>query len=225
VRWLLRGGLLLFLLVSVPTSAMAQTPSPSPSAGLSGHGTVAGDLAAGSSLVVQLQVEHGEGWQHIQEIDVDLVLRGSNLERLQYIPTASQLSIIPGGAPVSLGQQGELRGQYFSIDPSRIALTARGNQLRVRIPMRVRTDPPAGARMTFEASAVPLDSLGPKALTPPVKSSSGFSWGALGLAIAVALFAGGFFGNVFGARRRRPSGPSVYGAIQKKLAEQKAPAK
>jgi hypothetical protein len=202
--------------------AMAQTPSPSPSPGLSGHGTVAGDLAAGNTVVVQLQIRHSGGWQHIDEVDVDLELHGSVIESLQFAPTQSSLAIVGDGAPASLGQTTKISGAYFTIDPSKVALTARGQDLRVRIPIALRNDPPPGARMTFEASAVPLDSLGPKALTPPVESSSGFSWGALGTAALAALLIGAFVGNVVGVRRRPVQRVNVYGAVQRRLSQEKS---
>jgi hypothetical protein len=108
------------------------------------------------------------------------------------------------------------------VNPAQVSLTARGKQLRMTIPIRMRNDPPPGARLSFEASAVPLAQLGPKALTKPVEGSGGFSWGTLGLAIAVALFAGGFFGNVFASRRRSPPRASVYAAVQRRLSEERA---
>src|SRR5437660_831480 len=81
---------------------------------------------------------------------------------------------------------------------------------------RVSASPPLSATGTVEGSLKTGH-----ALTPPVKSAVGFSWGTLGLAIAVALFAGAFVGNLFTSRRRPAPRPSLYGAVQRRMAEEK----
>jgi len=219
VKRLLGGSLLTVVLLAVPGMARAATPAPKPK--LTGAGTVEGTVAARSLLTVRLHVEHSQGWQHIQEVDVLLELRGTRLDEIQFTPTTSSLQILGGSAAASLGQTGDLRGAYFEIDPAKVSLSAQGRQLRMTIPVRLNAAPPPGTRLAFDATAVPIAQLGVQALSKPVSSNSGFSWGTLGLAIAVALFAGGFFGNIFAARRRPAPRPSVYGAIQRKLAEEK----
>ena len=68
-------------------------------------------------------------------------------------------------------------------------------------------------RATDDAgAATPLETL-----TPPVGSSSGFSIATLGLAIAVALFAGGFVGRTVSGRGRVVPRISVYDAIERRL--------
>ena len=180
-------------------------------------------MAAGSLLTVKVQVQHSQGWQHIQVVDVLLELRGNQLDDIQFTPTTSSLQILGGNAgPASLGESGHIRGAYFEIDPSKVALTAQGKNLRMTMPVRMISAPPPGATLAFQATAVPIAQLGPKTLTKPVSSNSGFSWGTLGLAIVVALFAGGFFGNVFAARRKPAPRPSIYAAVERRMAEDKA---
>ncbi len=221
MRRLLGGSLLaVVVLLAVSGPAGAATPAP---AKLTGHGTVDGTLAVGERLTVKVQVQHTRGWQHIQTVDVLLTLRGSRLDDIQFTPTTSSLQIVGGNSgPASLGSAGHVRGAYFEIDPSRVALTAQGQNLRMTMPIKVIAAPPPGAQMQLEATAFPVAQLGPQALTKPVSSNSGFSWGTLGLAIVVALFAGGFFGNVFAARRKPAPRPSVYAAVERRMAEEKA---
>ena len=220
MKRVLQGGFLLVALVCMSSAASAQTPSP-PASDLTGRGTVSGDLVEGGSLSVDLRVAHTQGWQHIQEIEVDLELHGSVLDRLQFFPTQSSV-VVGDGAPASLGQSARLRGSYFQVDPSKVSLSARGERLAVTIPIRLVNAPPPGARMTLSASAIPLATLGPDPLTEPVESSSGFSWGTLAAAAIAALLLGGFFGNVMGVRRRPPARVSVYGAVQRRLSDEKA---
>ena len=187
---------------------------------LTGRGTVEGDLTAGTQLHVDLRVQHAKGWQHIEGINVSLALHGSTLEQLQLFPTQSSLAIVGAGAPASLGQSTLVRGDYFAVNPAQVTLSARGRSIRLAIPIRLRIEPPPGARLEFTASAVPLASLGPKALTPPVESNSGFSWGTLGTAVLAALLLGAVVGNVVGVRRRPQQRVSVYGAVQRRITQE-----
>ena len=61
------------------------------------------------------------------------------------------------------------------------------------------------------------------AITPPVRANGGFSWGTLGVAVAVALFAGGFAGNLVASNRRRQQRPSIYATVQRRLGEERTP--
>jgi len=51
--------------------------------------------------------------------------------------------------------------------------------------------------------------------------AAGFPWAALGVAIAVVLFIGGFAGNMLSTRRARAR-PSVYAIVQRRLEEERA---
>ena len=46
----------------------------------------------------------------------------------------------------------------------------------------------------------------------------------LGAQIALALFVGGFAGNVVSTRRRPPARPSIYGAVQRRMDQEKSSA-
>jgi hypothetical protein len=200
------------------------TPSGAATKVLTGKGTVEGDLKADSLLTVKLDIQHQQGWQHLTEIEVDLELQGRTLEELIYDPTQGGLNIVGGSPSVSLGEKSTLEGTYFEVNAARVTLSAQGNRFRLTVPIRLRIDPPPGARLVFNAKALPLDQLGVRPLTPPVEENTGFSWGTLGLAIAVALFAGGFMGNIFSTRRRVPVRPSVYSAVSRQIDKKKEPA-
>ena len=217
MRRVLGGVLVAVVLLWIPATAMA-AGSPR----LTGSGTVQGSLTAGSLLTVKLRVAQSQGWRHIQEIDVDLALRGSTIDQIVFTPTTSSLTVQGGTGPASLGQSAQLKSAFFRINPANVALTAKGPQLSLTLPMRVSIDAPPGARLTFTASAIPLATLGPKSLTPPVKSNSGFSWGTLGAAILAALLIGGVAGGAVGVRRRPAPRVSVYGHIQRRLEQERA---
>jgi hypothetical protein len=215
VRGSIRGGFLLVLVLVAGVGRASASPA------LSATGTVEGALKTGDTLTVRLVIVHRLGWQHIQEIDINLELRNRSLDLLRFTPPLSTVEILGYPPPARLGQPGIVAGSYLDVAPSKVSLSAGGTTLRITAPMKFLVDPPAGARLTFAATDDQGASTGFRALTPPVKSSSGFSWGTLGLAIAVALFAGAFVGNLVTSRRRPAPRPSIYGAVQRRLDEER----
>jgi hypothetical protein len=217
-------GLVLTLLPApfVANGAMAQgaTAQSSP---LSASGHVIGNLRSGQLLRVTLDVRHTDGWQRIEEVGVALQLHGTSLEELVIEPTLGSIEIRGVTSPVALGNASVLRGTFLEVRVSAVSLTAKGADLRLSIPIRLRTAPPPGGRLTYEARGFDVTSTGAKSLTPPVESNGGFSWGTLALAIVVALFAGSLVGGTFASRRRPAVRPSVYATIRRRLDEERAP--
>ncbi|MBI2237701.1 MAG: hypothetical protein HYU54_04140 [Actinobacteria bacterium] len=54
------------------------------------------------------------------------------------------------------------------------------------------------------------------------RGEGGLPWGSVILAVAVALFAGGFLGNLLASRRRLPPTPSIYAAVRRRIDEERA---
>ena len=215
------GGTLLLLvgMALLAPAASAQGAQPK----LKGKGTVEPtSLEPGTILTVDLQVSHADGWQHIQTVDVNLELKNNVLDQIVITPTTTSISVLGGSAPSSLGQEAKLRSTYFEVNPAKVSLTAQGNQLKMTVPVGLHAAPPPGATLTFGATAVPIETLGPRTLTEPVEENTGFSWGTLGLAIGLALFLGAFVGNIFAGRRKPSARPSIYAAVEKRMAEEKA---
>ena len=212
-----RAWLLLALAVALaPAPALAAV-----SAKVQASGSVTGDLKAGSVATVDLKIDHSGGWQNIQSVQVALRIRGQPLDQLVFDTSDLSVSIIGDGAPASLTTPEILRGPFFSVNTKGLGLNGRGNRLELTIGIKLLADPPPGARLFYTYSANGVPTQGFKALTPPVEAKSGFSWGTLGVAILVALFAGGVVGNLFSSRRA-PQRPSVYGTIQRRLEEERA---
>lgn len=215
-----RGWFLLTIAVALaltPARAMA-------AAGASVHssGTVTGDLSAGSPLSVRLDLNHSDGWQNFQQVEVALRLEGRPLDQLVFDLSDLSVFIVGDGAPASITAPETLRGPFFQVNTAHMDTQTSGDHLGLTFPIRLLIDPPPGARLFYRyaANGVPTQRFRP--LTPPVEASKGFSWGTLGVAIALALFAGGFVGNLFSSRRRVPQRPSVYAAVQRKLEQERA---
>jgi hypothetical protein len=205
-------------------AAVALAPAPAlgaAAARVKATGSVTGHLTAGSVATVDLSIEHSAGWQNVQSVQVALRLRGKPLDQMIFDSADLSFAIIGDGAPASLTTPETLRGPFFSVNTKNLGLNGRGNRLQLTIPIKFLADPPPGARLfyTFAANGVPAQ--GFKPLTPPVEAKSGFSWGTLAVAIAAALFAGGFLGNLVASNRRRQVRPSIYAAVSRRIEEER----
>src|SRR6266571_2505552 len=78
--------LVLFLFLGLWV-ALPMAPASAATGPLTATGTVTGELRSGQSLHVKLVVRHTGGWQKVQEVEVDLVLRGVALESVVVDPT------------------------------------------------------------------------------------------------------------------------------------------
>jgi hypothetical protein len=203
------------------SAAAAATSSPAPPP-LAASGTVDGQLTTQSTQQVKLKVQQEQGWQHVTNVDVNLVLRHRSLDLLRFTPSSSLVEIIGYPPPARLGQTGVVAGSYLKLDPSKVKLQAQGTTLQIQFPLNLVANPPAGAQLQLGAKDDVGGTTGFKPLTPPVKSSSGFSVGTLFLAVLAAIFVGGFVGNIVSTRRRPPVKPSIYGAVQRRMEEEKA---
>ena len=204
--------------------ALASAPVPAlaaPKAAVQATGNVSGDLKAGNLLTVRLTLIHPNGWQNFQHVEVALRLHGRPLDQLTFESSDISLAIAGDGSPVVLGQPGQLKGPFFRVDTSKVGLNATGNSLRLTIPIHLLLDPPPGGRLFYTYTANGVPTVGFKPLTPPVEAKSGFSWGTLAVAIAAALFAGGFLGNLVASNRRRQVRPSIYAAVSRRSEEER----
>jgi hypothetical protein len=200
----------------------ASTPAAVAATSIQHSGDVTGDLKPGKVVTAHIAITHPKGWHSVQNVVIALRLRGRILDEILFTSSELSLSIEGDGGPMLLGQEGLLRGPYFQVDNSRWALQASGRRLGLSVPIKVTAAPPPGGGLFYSYSALGAPASGFLALTPPVKATGGFSWGTLGLAVAVALFAGGFVGNLVASSRRRQQRPSIYAAVERRLGEDRA---
>jgi hypothetical protein len=212
-----RAALILAALGAGWTLGSAAGASP-----LSATGYATGGLSAGQTVQVHIDVRHTGGWQQISEIELDLTLQGKPLEQLVFDPTHDSVVLQGEAGPAALGEPSPFVGPYFRLDPAAVAIAAKGERLTLSIPITIVAAPPTDARLTLLVRGFDLSKAGPLAVTAPVKADSGFTWGTLGLAVAVALFLGGVFGGTFASRRRPPQRPSVYTAVRRRIDDERA---
>jgi len=215
---------------SAATSGPGTTGPPSSPAGaahVTAGGTAEGELALGSTIAVRVRAQDSLGWQHLDTIEVSLRLNGQPLDTIRIVPTAYSIAIVNGAAPVAIGKPGTVVGPYFRIDNGKASLAAdtAANEFSVSFPMRLVHDPPTDAVLVLTATDASGVSSGDVNLSSPVsKQNQGFPWGTIGLAVAAALFLGGFVGNMFSTRRAKAR-PNVYATVARRIRDDKDRAK
>jgi len=155
---------------------------------------------------------------------VSLQWRGQPIDRVVVVPSAFSISIpsTDAGAPVSIGEPGLLKGSAFTLDNSKVTVSAKENRYRLTFPLGLTADPPDGSRLVLSASDTSGVAAKDVAMTPPVvPEEKGIPWGTIGLAVAAALFIGAFVGNTFSTRRARAR-PNVYATVARRLDEDRA---
>jgi hypothetical protein len=211
---------LLVALSASPAPARAQSASPSPAKNPSVSGQISGSLAKGSTLSIRVDATMPGGWQGLHLIDVVVRSGSRQLEELVYDIEDNKLTI--AGQDVVTGTGAVGTGDYLRVSGADVILTTGGANLSLQINADVIKTIPDGAR--FDLEVIPDTGSTAHAtlsLAQPEKAG-GFGWGTLVAFIAVALFAGGFVGNLFANKRRPQPSLSVYGAVQRKLDEDKA---
>ena len=201
------------------TPSAAAAPASAPLIA-TGHAT--GSLSKGHTVVVTITAREQQGWQSLTEVAVELRIRGATLDRVTLDPARVTISMPGFGQPQASGLGGTLRGRFFDVDASNVGLSARGTDFRAVLPLTLIATPPPQARLYFSVSDASLNMVGPKPLGAPAASGGGFSWQTLLLVMVVALFAGGFVGNLYASRRRPPQRLSVYSAVQRRLADERS---
>ncbi len=197
------------------------TTTPPGDATITAKGSAAGTLAVGSTIHVRFHVTDPPAWQRIDTIHVSLELHGQPLDQIEIVPTAFSIAVIGSAAPATIGNPGVLKGTYLRVDNGQAAVSAGGSTYGLTFPLRLALDPPPDARLVLTAADTTQAST-QIALTPPVtKESQGFPWGTIGLAVAAALFLGGFVGNMFSTRRAKAR-PNVYATLARRLDEERS---
>ncbi len=216
-------GALAALLVALSASsppANAQSASPSPSKGPSVSGEISGSLARGSTLSIRVDATMPGGWQGLHLIDVVVRSGSQTLEEPVYDIEDNKLTI--AGQSVITGTGSVGTGEYLRVSGADVILTTGGGNLSLQINADVVKTIPGGARFDMHViSDTGETAQATKSLAEP-ETTSGFGWGTLMAFVAVALFAGGFIGNLFANKRRPQPAFSVYGAVQRRLDEDKA---
>jgi hypothetical protein len=199
--------------------AAAQTQTPA----LVIAGSVTGELTHGSRVTFQVDATASGGYQTLSQLQVTMLLHNIVLAQITYYQSLNAISI-RGSQLVRLGTPAVLEGSFFRISGLDVKTVTGGNDLQLTVPAELRQDIPVGATFRLTAVGQPGESasVDRQANVKVDTGGGGFSWGALGAAVVAALFVGSFSGGLFASRRRRPQRPSVYGAIKRRIEQEKS---
>jgi hypothetical protein len=151
---------------------------------------------------------------------VDLVASGKTLDAISYDIEDARLTV--GDHPIVVGTGAQATGDYVTVSGADVVLTTGGANLSLTVGAQVLSDLPEG--IDFRVAVI--DDRG--ASTTVLRSlatadqGGGLSWGIVAAAIAGALFAGAFIGNLLATKRRPAPRPSVYTAVQRRLEDERA---
>ena len=213
-------GALFAALQAVSPPAAAQSVSPSPSRGPSVSGQISGSLARGKTLSMRVDASMPGGWQGLHLIQIVVRSGSRTLEEMVYDIEDDKLTI--AGQAVISGTGAVGVGEHLRVSGADVIRTTGAGNLSLQINADVIDAIPDGARFDMSVISDTGESASTTRSLAEPRTGGGFGWGTLIAFVAVALFAGGFVGNLFANKRRPQPAFSVYGAVQRKLDEEKA---
>jgi hypothetical protein len=219
LRGMAAAALVWVVLALVAAPARAQPASPSGGARLGG--SVTGSLRKAGVITFRLRVVEPGGFRNLQLFRVTMVLHSLVLSEFTYLQDANAIGV-RGSQLVTIGTPAVLDGAFFRFRGLDVSTTAAGNTFELKIASQVLQDIPAGT--DFQFLAINRDGSTVSIIRHPnieEAGPSGFGWGTLAVAVVAALFAGSFLGGVFSSRRRPKARPSIYGAVQRRLEEER----
>jgi hypothetical protein len=212
----LAGALALALAGPAVGRSAAQTPTP---AALQVQGAVEGTTQAGGRLTMRADATMPGGWRGVHLVEFQILEGDRELERVGLDVDNNRLVVLD--RYVLVGTEAVAVGTYLRVPASGIVITTGGEHLSVAIDAEVHRAIPEDARFRLSAT----DDAGlTRAVVrrPSAPGSEGFGWGTVLTVAIAAVFIGGFVGNLIASRRRPPPRLSVYGALQRRIDDERS---
>lgn len=217
------AAVLAAMCVSVPAAvwafapaalAQATDPTASPTAAPSVRGEVSGALEAGASLTIHVDAVMPGGWEALHLVEAVVLSDGREVERLAYDIEDTKLDV--GGQEIVVGTGAVATGDLLRVRGSQVVVTTGAGNLSFTVTAEVVRAIPDDARFELSVTGDRGEEASvTRRLVEP--GSERITWGTVIAAIVLALFAGGFVGNLYASSRRPPPRLSVYGSIQRRL--------
>jgi hypothetical protein len=217
------GGRLLVtaaVVVLAGGTASAQSPTPSPTRGPNVDGEVTGALSMGSALTIRIDGSMPGGWEALHLLEATITSGNRELDRVRFDIEDNKLTV--GDQPLIVGTGATATSEYLRVNGGDVIVTTGGANLSFEVDAHVVKTIPGDARFALGV----VDDFGESAevtrsLAAP--EGEGITWETVIALIAAALFVGGFIGNLFASKRRRPPvRPSVYDTVQHRLERERA---
>lgn len=215
VRGICRAGLLACLLVALGASSAWAIQRPRLA------GSIIGNARRGSRITFRITAIVPGGFQNVATLQIALLLHSAILDEIGYDQSRNAIST-PASLAVPVGSRFTATGLFLRASGRGVSLATSGDRIELTLRATMVQDAPPGSQFSLAA----IDDLNqvsrisrPVRLPPPPRP--GFPWGTLGTAVAVALFLGGFAGNIL-ASRRTAAEPKVdvYDALARQLRKQ-----
>jgi hypothetical protein len=183
---------------------------------------VTGDVTVGSTLTISVDATMPGGWQGLHLIEIDARSGNEELQHVRYDVEDNQLRL--GALPIAVGTGAVAESEYLRISGSDVVVTTGGANLSFSVNATVVRSFPEDVR--FIATVTTDDDATASAEAERTEAGvvEGLSWGTVAAVIVLALLAGGIVGNLAASRRRQPPAVSVYGAVARRIEDERSSA-
>jgi hypothetical protein len=193
-------------------------PHPEPPRRLTVQGTLAGKLGKGGKVNFNIVATDPQNWTHLKSVKIVMLLRGFSIQEIEYFVSSGTIGTT-GLKPVPFGGP-PVQGSFLRIINGNTSRRVRQTfSITLTFWARVTESIPGGTRLRLLATDE--DGNVSRATNRVAVSKGLLSWGTLGLAAALALFIGGFFGNSLTHRRYRQHAPSIWQVVERRIKEQR----
>lgn len=206
------------LLLQAGAAYAVSLPHPEPPRRLTVQGTLVGKLGKGGKVNFRLVATDPQSWYHLKSVKIDMLLNGFSIQETEFFVGAQTIGTT-GVQPVKFGGR-PLQGSFLRIVNGNTSRFVRQTfSITLIFWARVSESVPRGVQLRLIATD--QDGNVSRATNRVDVSGGLLSWGTLGLAAALALFIGGFFGNSLTHRRYRQRAPSIWQVVERRIKEQR----
>lgn len=200
---------------AIAPTAGAQTPAATPQV----EGEVSGVLAPGGALTMRVEALMPGGWEGLHLVEVVVIVEGREVDHLRYDIEDTRLAL--GDQEMVVGTGDAVVGELVRLAGSRVVVTTGAGHLSFTATAQVLREIPDDARFRLSVTG----DRGERASVTrrlTTQEPEGLTWTTVVAAVIAALLAGGFVGNLYASRRRPSPRLSVYGAIRRRLDEERS---
>ncbi len=193
-------------------------PHPEPPRRLTVQGSLVGKLGKGAKVRFNVVATDPKSWYDLKSVRILMQLHGSSIQEIEFFVGSLAIGTT-GVEPVKFGGPA-LPGSFLRIINGNTSRFVRQTfSITLTFWARVTESIPGGTRLRLLATD--QDGNVSRATNRVAVSKGLLSWGTLGLAAALALFIGGFFGNSLTHRRYRQRAPSIWQVVERRIKEQR----
>jgi hypothetical protein len=182
-----------------------------------------GTFGKGAEVRFQIVATDPSGWPDLKAVKIVMLLNEQPIQEITYSVDDRTLGTT-GQQPIDFPEQTSLPGSFLEVfrphDAKIAPIVHRTFSIDLAISAKVREEIPSGTIVRVIATNDQGDRA--YARVQAIVPGGWLSWSTFGLAAGIALFLGGFLGNMLTSRRYRQRQPSIWQIVERRLKEQKA---